>query len=247
MAATGVAEACAGVVPGPRAGRGGRLVRVPVRPLGPARRAAAATAGAHGQCLGTVSGPTAAGDLPWPGGTGGGLPPAPQWHGGREWHGGRGGHPATVPGSAAGALPAARDGAAGAGHGHAELHRLGRRRLGAGAAEGARLEFPGLFVRVAVGFTAAGQPLGVSGLETRARPEAEPEQESRRWFRGFAQGRELGRLSPQTRVVVGDRESDIYTLFQPQAEHAVWSDTDGWRRWRPAKLSRTCTRRPACS
>ncbi|MXY70035.1 MAG: IS4 family transposase [Acidobacteriia bacterium] len=84
----------------------------------------------------------------------------------------------------------------------------------------------GLFVHAAVGFTEGGRPLGVSGLETWARPEAEPEQEpekeSRRWFRGLAQGRELGRLSPQTRVVVvGDRESDIYALFQEQAEHAA--------------------------
>ena len=83
----------------------------------------------------------------------------------------------------------------------------------------------GLFVHAAVGFTDGGRPLGVSGLETWARPEAEPEQEpekeSQRWFRGLEQGRELGRLSPHTRVVVvGDRESDIYTLFQQQAEHA---------------------------
>ena len=83
----------------------------------------------------------------------------------------------------------------------------------------------GLFVHAAVGFTEGGRPLGVSGLETWARPEAEPEaereKESRRWFRGFEQGRELGRLSPRTRmVVVGDRESDIYALFREQAEQA---------------------------
>ena len=83
----------------------------------------------------------------------------------------------------------------------------------------------GLFVHATVGFTEGGRPLGVSGLETWARPEAEPqaerEKESRRWFRGFEQGRELGRLSPPTRmVVVGDRESDIYALFRQQAEQA---------------------------
>ena len=83
----------------------------------------------------------------------------------------------------------------------------------------------GLFVHATVGFTEGGRPLGVSGLETWARPEAEPqterEKESQRWFRGFAQGRQLGRLSPQTRmVVVGDRESDIYALFREQAAHA---------------------------
>ena len=46
----------------------------------------------------------------------------------------------------------------------------------------------GLFVHAAVAFTAGRRPLGVSGLETWARPEAEPaaerEKESRRWFRG---------------------------------------------------------------
>ena len=83
----------------------------------------------------------------------------------------------------------------------------------------------GLFVHAAVGFTEGGRPLGVSGLETWARPEAEPdterEKESRRWWRGLAQGRELGRLSAPTRmVVVGDRESDIYALFREQAAHA---------------------------
>ena len=83
----------------------------------------------------------------------------------------------------------------------------------------------GLFVHAAVAFTAGRRPLGVSGLETWARPEAEPEaereKESRRWFRGFDQGRELGRASPLTRViVVGDRESDIYALLKWQAEHA---------------------------
>ena len=101
----------------------------------------------------------------------------------------------------------------------------------------------GLFVHAAVAFTedrpagraraarmAAGvergrRALGVSGLETWARPEVEPaaqrEKESRRWFRGFDQGRALGRACPQTRVVVvGDRESDIYALLKWQAEHA---------------------------
>ena len=83
----------------------------------------------------------------------------------------------------------------------------------------------GLFVHAAVGFTAGGRPLGVSGLEQWARPlqdpgrEAEREKESQRWFRGLAQGQELGRCSPQTRVVVvGDRESDIFGLFEQQAE-----------------------------
>ena len=83
----------------------------------------------------------------------------------------------------------------------------------------------GLFVHAAVGFTEGGRPLGVSGLERWARPEQDPgrdaerEKESQRWFRGLAQGQELGRCSPQTRVVVvGDRESDIFALFERQAE-----------------------------
>ncbi len=83
----------------------------------------------------------------------------------------------------------------------------------------------GLFVHAAVVFTEGGRPVGVSGLETWARPEVEPaaelEKESRRWFRGFDQGRALGRASPGTRVVVvGDRESDIYELLKWQAAHA---------------------------
>jgi len=83
----------------------------------------------------------------------------------------------------------------------------------------------GLFVHATVGFTEGGRPLGVSGLERWARPEQEPdpaaerEKESQRWFRGLQQGQELGRSSPQTRVVVvGDRESDIFGLFERQAE-----------------------------
>ena len=85
----------------------------------------------------------------------------------------------------------------------------------------------GLFVHAAVAFTEGRRPLGVSGLETRARPDTEPEPEeereleSRRWFRGFDRGRELGRACPGARVVVvGDRESDIHGLLKHQAEHA---------------------------
>ena len=83
----------------------------------------------------------------------------------------------------------------------------------------------GLWVHATVAFTAGRRPLGVSGLETWARPEVKPadeaEKESRRWLRGFAQGRELGRACPGTRVVVvGDRESDIYELLELQAAHA---------------------------
>ena len=82
----------------------------------------------------------------------------------------------------------------------------------------------GLFVHAAVAFTPGRRPLGVSGLESWARPEqapaAEGERESQRWLRGFEQGRELGRRSPSTRViVVGDRESDIYELLASQHRH----------------------------
>ncbi len=84
----------------------------------------------------------------------------------------------------------------------------------------------GLFVHAAVAFTEGRRPLGVSGLETWARPDGAPTSEraleSRRWFRGFDQGRELGRACPGTRVVVvGDRESDIHALLQWQAQHAA--------------------------
>ena len=37
----------------------------------------------------------------------------------------------------------------------------------------------------------------------------------------MAQGAELGRLAPGNRVVVGDRESDIFALFQQQAAQAA--------------------------
>ncbi len=82
----------------------------------------------------------------------------------------------------------------------------------------------GLFVHAAVAFTPGRRPLGVSGLESWARPEqappAERERESQRWLRGFEQGRELGRRSPHTRViVVGDRESDIHELLASQHRH----------------------------
>ena len=78
-----------------------------------------------------------------------------------------------------------------------------------------------------VGFTEGGRSAGgeragaVGAAGAGAGPEAEQEQEkeSRRWLRGFEQGQELGRESPQARVVVvGDRESDMFALFERQAE-----------------------------
>ena len=82
----------------------------------------------------------------------------------------------------------------------------------------------GLFVHAALGLMEGGCPLGVSGLECWARPEQDPgpkaedEKESQRWLRGLAQGQELARCSAQTRVVVvGDRESDMFALFESQA------------------------------
>ncbi len=90
----------------------------------------------------------------------------------------------------------------------------------------------GLHVHAAVAFTESGRPLGVSGLESwarsgpegvrkkRARQKARQlreQRESRRWWRGFEQGTELGQVCPATRViVVGDRESDLYGLFERQ-------------------------------
>ena len=100
----------------------------------------------------------------------------------------------------------------------------------------------GLFVHAAVAFTEGRRPLGVSGLESWARPEAEAgrDKESRRWLRGFEQGRELGRLSPGTRVVVvGDRESDIYELLQWQSRHRAEAGLvvrANWSRQRKVKV-----------
>ena len=82
----------------------------------------------------------------------------------------------------------------------------------------------GLFVHATLAFTEGRRPLGVSGLESWARPLQEPsgqeerEKESVRWLRGFEQALELGRACPGTRVIaVGDRESDMWSLFERQA------------------------------
>ena len=81
----------------------------------------------------------------------------------------------------------------------------------------------GLFVHAALAFTEGRRPLGVSGLESWARPLQEPsderEKESARWLRGFEQALEVGRACPHTRVIaVGDRESDMWSLFERQAQ-----------------------------
>ena len=80
----------------------------------------------------------------------------------------------------------------------------------------------GLFVHASVAFTEGRRPLGVSGLESWARPLQEPaqerEKESERWLRGFEQALELARACPGTRVIAtGDRESDMWSLFERQA------------------------------
>ncbi len=88
------------------------------------------------------------------------------------------GHPAAAPRGAGRALRAARGGAAGAGHDLPQLHRLARCGGGLGAAAGTRTAPPpGLFVHAAVAFTEGGRPLGVSGLESWARPWSAPEAE----------------------------------------------------------------------
>ena len=82
----------------------------------------------------------------------------------------------------------------------------------------------GLFVHAKLAFTEGRRPLGVSGLESWARPLQEPsdeeEKESARWLRGFEQARQLGRACPGTRVIAtGDRESDMWSLFERQARY----------------------------
>ena len=61
----------------------------------------------------------------------------------------------------------------------------------------------GLFVHAALAFTEGRRPLGVSGLESWARPLQEPsderEKESARWLRGFEQALEVGARLPPTR------------------------------------------------
>ena len=90
----------------------------------------------------------------------------------------------------------------------------------------------GLFLHTLLGFRLDGIPLGTAWAETWARPaqsdtaqrnqQSCDEKESGCWLRAFQAASERARQMPQTQVVVcGDRESDIYELYdQKQAAPA---------------------------
>ena len=82
----------------------------------------------------------------------------------------------------------------------------------------------GLFLHSLQAFRLDGIPLGTAWVETWARPlttdtdqrnkQSVDEKESGRWIRAFQAAGQRARQMPQTQVVVcGDRESDIYELF----------------------------------
>ena len=82
----------------------------------------------------------------------------------------------------------------------------------------------GLRVHAQLTFTEGGRPLGVNGLESWARPGTKvahaQEIETVRWLRGLEEGVRLGRACPGARViVVGDRQSEMWSLFEEQARH----------------------------
>ena len=85
----------------------------------------------------------------------------------------------------------------------------------------------GLVLHSTLAFNAEGTPLGLLDVQCWARDEAQfgkrhrrkklsiAEKESRKWLESFRQLREVQRRTPATRLVsVGDREADIYELFQ---------------------------------
>ena len=82
----------------------------------------------------------------------------------------------------------------------------------------------GLFLHSLQAFRLDGIPLGTAWMETWARPpetdtaqrneQSIDEKESGRWIRALQAANERARQMPQTQVVVcGDRESDIYELY----------------------------------
>lgn len=85
----------------------------------------------------------------------------------------------------------------------------------------------GLILHDTLAFTEKGTPLGVLDAQCWARDEAEKgkskkrkelpieQKESSKWLRSFQRVSEIQKLCPDTMLVsVGDRESDIYELFQ---------------------------------
>ncbi len=84
----------------------------------------------------------------------------------------------------------------------------------------------GLILHDTMAFSPEGTPLGILDAQCWARDESEQgkrykrkelsieQKESIKWIRSFQRVREIQRLCPQTKLVsIGDRESDIYELF----------------------------------
>ena len=93
----------------------------------------------------------------------------------------------------------------------------------------------GLWLHSTLAFNAEGTPLGLLDVQCWARDGREfgkrherkkrsiEEKESRKWLQSFRALAEVQRRTPGTRLVsVGDREADIYELFQE-----AWADRDG--------------------
>lgn len=95
----------------------------------------------------------------------------------------------------------------------------------------------GLVLHSTLAFNAAGTPLGFLDVQCWARDPKEfgkrskrkdlpmEEKESMKWLKSFQQVAEVQRCTPSTRLVsVGDREADIYELFQLALaeENAPW-------------------------
>lgn len=91
----------------------------------------------------------------------------------------------------------------------------------------------GLILHDTLAFTEEGTPLGVLDAQCWARDEAEKgkskkrkelpieQKESIKWLRSFQRVSEIQKLCPNTMLVsVGDRESDIYELFQEAVKDA---------------------------
>ena len=112
----------------------------------------------------------------------------------------------------------------------------------------------GLVLHSTLAFNAAGTPLGLLDVQCWARDGAQfgkrhrrkdlpiEEKESVKWLKSFRQVAEVQRRTPSTRLVsVGDREADIYELFQAGAGGGERSLAVGSSRTRPAARGRART------
>ena len=105
----------------------------------------------------------------------------------------------------------------------------------------------GLILHDTLAFTVNGTPLGILDAQCWARDPEEKgksqkrkklpieQKESMKWLRSFQRVSEVQKLCPNTQIIsIGDRESDIYELFQK----AVREDSDQIKRLVRAGKSR---------